>query len=256
MICGGITAGAITQPWIRRASVTPPFNPLTDIPDLARLMLYNFPYPQKSATCSGDNASNGDLVSRVCDQLQPGPSQYDDQTFLLRPTKRADGLEYDAGGVEYMAVYNNVIQAGLTAFTFYGWGTLGIQGNWFPLAHVTDFGAIYIDPSFSLTLIDDSVTVNAAATATTAGSILARVGVDGSGNVDFTSTGSAQSMGSNTSGTVTLNVTGISAIWGQNGGTDNRHLGQLVVARNIVLGSPEDLNIRTWISTNYPGYAL
>lgn len=241
-----------------------PIDPLT-VADRLRVMYYNedAPYgPQKSLVLSGDPASPGDDVWMVADQiliaLLPGPSEPRDQANNggQQPTMTLHGLQFDTGGVQTLDIANTPVQSGLSVFTAYLFGSYVAGSTWVALGNNAGVAALGFQGD-GLLAVTDGVQFLDAVSDVAAGKVLLRLDSDGTTvNIAYTGNSTGYPVTLNTPGdTFTFNQVGQSLLAG-NSDTGNLHLGHVIVGRKIVKDSPEDLGIRAFISTTYPGYAL
>lgn len=258
MICG-ITSMAITQPRNRLNG----FN-ILNVPNLLRCMDYraNAPYgPQNSLVIVGDPAANGELVYMVADQqlvANPLLTGLRDQASNggEQPVMQSNGLQWLLP-FQDLTIGNTPVQTGLTTWTGYFWGTLEDEATWIAAGHVSDLGLVGVDGN-AVQLSDDSGNLIAGDATVTPGQILVRVSYNATtGAYRIQATGTATNTGNIGAGlTFSLNLVGRSIGWGfDNSSINNRHLGQIIVARIIVPDSAEDMNIR--LRSIIPaGYAL
>jgi len=170
-------------------------------------------------------------------------------TALLQPTARTDGLEFDALGLKSLATADQA----LTALTIYCGGNID-SGSSNYIAYANSGGTTGLIGVFSgvPTLVDDNQE-NVLQTASPAsGPTLIRANVTSAGAESLIATGNTEATGSVSPGApFTFNNIAVSG--GASAGNDsaaNRYLLLMVIARSIVLGSAEDLQIRQWIDDN------
>lgn len=236
----------------------PPFNPLTDIPDLLRFMWAKPPFT-KTTTVPLVDAVVGDTVQSVymADGLAIGGIGFPDmQGFYYRmPTLQPDGLQYGISD-SFMQVQDSTSGFGsVTQFTAWLVGTqVDNNSAWVPLGasvdHTNGNSLIAVLGNILTVQDDDANNVNGA-TPVTGGLVLVRVNADGSGNVSFNATGMT-SYGTGTGfSAFVFDITGESYHLSiPNGDTGNRHLLQIVTGVNYTEGSTLDNQVRAWILAN------
>lgn len=230
------------------------FSPLTGIPGLARLMDYRSPYPQKSAVSSGDPAGNGDEVIRCADQYQPGPTQYDDQITGIAPHMHTTGnlgLDFgEASDVQYLRLYNNVVQGGLTAYTMWivGYYT---GGDWFPLGCVNPLAAITVSAG-TVTIYDNGGAASANILTLANGLVLIELDMSSGGALQFAATGigNAGNIGGGFGESAFEAVGAAPGYTLFNSDPDSRHLFQCIASQQHVYASSVRTQMRAWIAAN------
>lgn len=249
-----------------------PINPTT-IPDVLRVMYYSYPWPQNTFTTfpyTGNSCSPGQPVVVCVDQwstFNVSPSNYDRVSNVGPPPDpgplfQDEGLQFDIVGIQDLDISNSPIQTGLTAFTAYLWGTqIDNNSAWIPLGNISGSANISVSGNV-LNITDDSFQMQSSGVNdVAAGKILIRVTYDGT-TLLWQYTGNAIGGNAVVPGT-TFSFNQVGNALGSpinNGDLGNRHMGQIVVARVIDLGSPEDLGIRAGIAngtyTGKGGYSL
>lgn len=249
-----------------------PINPTT-VPDVLRVMYYSYPWPQNAFTTfpyTGNSCSPGQQVVVCVDQwstFNVSPSNYDRVSNVGPPPDpgplfQDEGLQFDIVGIQDLDISNSPIQTGLTAFTAYLWGTqIDNNSGWVPLGNISGFANISVAGNV-LTITDDSFQPQSSGlNDVPAGKILIRVSYDGE-TLLWQYTGNAIGADAAVSDS-SFSFNQIGNAFGSfvnNGDLGNRHMGQIVVARVIDLGSPEDLGIRAGIAngtyTGKGGYSL
>lgn len=247
-----------------------PIDPIT-VPDVIRVMYYSTPRPQNTLGVfpyTANPCSPGDGVAVCPDQFATtisSPLTYDrvfNSSASDGPTFRSDGLQFDTAGLKTLTLYNTTIQGGLSEFTMYLWGTLINGATWIALGDSAGFGIASVQAS-SFGVTDDSGFFNINTSSdVTGGKILCRVSLNAAGIYSTQATGCTSS----TDGSIPPSTFSFDAIGhapGEsitNDNLGNRHMGQIIIGRYIVPGSPEDLGLMAGISagtyTGIGGYSL
>lgn len=250
-----------------------PINPTT-VPDVLRVMYYSYPWPQNTFTVfpyTGNSCSPTQPVVVCVDQwstFNVSPSNYDRVSDVGPPPDpgplfQDEGLQFDIVGIQDLDISNSPIQTGLTAFTAYLWGTqIDNNSGWVPLGNISGSAAVFVGGN-NLNVVDDGFDQITGNNPVSAGKVLIRISYDGTTLIiDYTGNpnpdpDSTTLMGSTFSFNQVGNAFGFPM---NNGDLGNRHMGQIIVARVIGFGSPEDLGIRAGIAngtyTGKGGYSL
>lgn len=229
---------------------------ILNVPDLLRCMDYraNPPYgPQNSLVIVGDPAANGELVFMVADQqlvADPLLTGLRDQASngLEQPTMQSDGLQWLLT-FQDLTIGNTPVQTGLSTWTAYIWGTRVAGTFWTPIGHLSAQSAFYIGSGGSLLVANDSGSTIAIAEGAANGPVLCRFSYNSvTGAYNIAVTGVANAAGTSDTGQVcSFNLVGRAQGYGPDavtGSIDARHLGGIIVAREIPINSAEDMNIR------------
>lgn len=242
-----------------------PIDPTT-IANVIRVMYYSSPYPVLRDSTTP--AANGDQVTWCFDQKAVAGFPRDradnvdaapERPIMVTGTA-SDGLQFDILGANIFIIENTLMAVGLTEFTAYAWGTqIGNNSFWCPLGTVSDPTSIAVINNF-LTVTDDSSNAIGAGSPMSGGKVLVRVNVDSGHNLSMNGTGMVGADTQGSFGAFTFNAVGLGLFGTPNGDAENRFMGSVVIGRNIVEGSAEDLGIRAGISdgtyTGEPGYSL
>lgn len=247
-----------------------PIDPTT-VPNVLRVMYYSTPRPQNTLGVfpyTANPCSPGDGVAVCPDQFATtisSPLTYDrvfNSSASDGPTFQSDGLQFDTAGLKTLTLYNTAIQGGLSEFTMYLWGTLIDSAVWVALGDSSGLAvALVSDSNFGIA--DDSGNnVFFTSSDITAGKILCRGSINAAGIYSIQATGCpSASAGSVPPSTFSFDAIGHAPGEGiLNNNLGNRHMGQIIIGRYIVPGSPEDLGLMAGISagtyTGIGGYAL
>lgn len=230
------------------SSVVTPIDPLT-VAGVIRVMYYRSPYPKTLDSYLGTTATPGDSVLYVADrQAVAGGDPFDNQSVPLNaPTMRADGLEFSTDINDKLSMTNIPINAGLTSFTMYLWGTqIDNNDSWIPIGNTNDQTFVLVGGN-TLNVSDDSGNIFSGSSDVPGGKILVRLDYDTNTlNAQYTGNPTGFSV-SNSGLTFTFNCAGQAPnIGNPNADTGNRQLGQIIVPKNT-LGSATDLGLRQWI---------
>jgi hypothetical protein len=218
--------------------------------DIANLALFNHYKPAITPACcfesNGGAATAANGVVGYAAPLYGSPLSASE--LVLKPTLRTNGLEFDALGTQLLTL-SSAINVG--AITIYA-AVLAASGANFPIIGDSSASGSISVSGGGVSVMDDGFGTIASTSITTDAVGLVRFSLSAiGGSYSIAATGTAESSGSSGASAMTLQTIGSAAgAFVSNDSTANRSAALIVVSRNIVFGSAEDLLIRGWLTTN------